>query len=67
MNDVQQLEFGPTKRTICIEGRIDESRQIRYLGEATQMFDGTWRCLAEVQGCLCLVQITLTGEGGRPL
>lgn len=63
-----QLELQPTpRREIEVDGRVDEKRNVRYLGTATQMFDGKWRCLADVCGALCLVEVTLTGEDGRPL
>ena len=63
-----QLELQPKpKREVDLDGRVDEKRNIHYLGSATQMFDGTWRCLANVDGYLCLVEVSLTDKDGRPL
>lgn len=32
---------------------------IRYIGEAVQQFDGTYRCLADVRGSLCVVEVKI--------
>jgi hypothetical protein len=48
-------------KEIDVDGHVDE-RGIRYLGKATRMPDGTWRCLADVLGALCLVEVTITLE-----
>lgn len=42
-----------------IDGYVD-SRGVRYLGKAVQQFDGTWHALADVFGCLCLVEVRIT-------
>ena len=39
--------------------RIVDSRGIMYLGDAVQQFDGTWRCLANVAGALCVVVVRI--------
>jgi hypothetical protein len=44
---------------IDVDGRMDR-HGIRYLGKAILMGDGTWRCLADVAGTLCVVEITIT-------
>jgi len=41
-----------------LDGMIDE-KGVRYLGSATRRPDGKWVCLAEVNGCLCLVEVKL--------
>ena len=35
------------------------SVQISYIGKATKQLDGSWRCLANVGGKLCLVEIKI--------
>lgn len=42
-----------------IDGHID-AKGIRYIGRATKMPDGTWRCLADVLGRLRCVEIYIT-------
>ena len=37
-----------------------ESKGVRFIGKAAKQEDGTWRCLAEVGGALCLVEVTIT-------
>jgi hypothetical protein len=44
---------------IDVDGHIDE-KGIRYLGKAAKQPDGTWRCLADVGGALCLVEVRIT-------
>lgn len=44
---------------IDIHDRVDEAKGIRYIGKARLGFDGLWRCLADVGGALCLVEITV--------
>lgn len=43
--------------------RYKDEYYIQYIGEAVQQFDGTWRCLANVGGALCVVEVSIT-EGG---
>jgi hypothetical protein len=47
-------------REVDIDGMVDERYGIRYIGKAVQMFDGTWRSLANVHGALCRVEVSLT-------
>lgn len=61
-----QLDFQGTRREIDIDGYIDR-KGIRYLGKAVQVFDGTWRCLADVNGCLCRVEVSLKDAQGNAL
>jgi hypothetical protein len=61
---MKQLELTTTTR-FSLEGHVD-ARGIRYLGEAALMGDGSWRCLADVGGCLCVVELRLTFTDGRP-
>lgn len=42
---------------IDLDGLVDEATGIRYLGKATRVFDGSWRCLACVGAALCLVEL----------
>ena len=58
----EQLELTTTTR-FNLEGHVD-ARGIRYLGEAALMGDGTWRCLAVVSDCLCVVEVRLTFPHG---
>ncbi len=43
---------------VDVDGYVD-ARGIRYFGKAARQEDGTWRCLADVDGMLCLVEVTL--------
>lgn len=50
---------------INVSGMIDaKNDHIRFLSEAVQQFDGTWRCVADVDGLLCWVQVTIKAKGG---
>ena len=43
-----------------LDGQIDGFQiGIQYLGKARRTFDGRWRCLANVGGALCLVEVTV--------
>lgn len=44
---------------IDLDGYVDE-RGIEYLGRAARQPDGTWRCAAVVESCLCVVELKLT-------
>jgi hypothetical protein len=44
---------------IDVDGLIDESTGIRYIGKAAKTFDGHWLCLANVGGALCRVELTV--------
>jgi hypothetical protein len=33
--------------------------EVEYLGRATQEWDGTWRCYALIDGCLCIVEVSI--------
>lgn len=57
---------------VDVDGRFDEKSGIMYIGKATRQEDGTWRCLANVGGALCLVEVsikwdpkTMIGEARR--
>jgi hypothetical protein len=43
---------------IDLDEHIDD-KGIRYIGKARRQPDGTWRCLAEVSGALCLVEVKI--------
>jgi hypothetical protein len=49
----------PTNMTLDVDGMKDPNKDITYIGKATQMDDGTWRCLANVAGALCLVEVNI--------
>ena len=63
-----QLELQPRDpRRVDVDKVLDCKRDyIQYIGEATQMFDGTWRCLANVGGALCVVEVSITFEEPTP-
>ena len=44
---------------ISVDDLVDEVRGIRYIGNAARQPDGTWRCLAEICGALCVVEVSL--------
>lgn len=44
---------------IDVDGVKDPKRDITYIGKATKV-DGKWICLANVEGTLCRVEITIT-------
>ena len=60
MDHTKQLELH-TNNTIDVDGRVD-STGVRFIGEAQQMGDGTWRCLADVGGALCVVEVKIQFE-----
>jgi len=45
-------------KELNVDGFIDE-RGIRYIGLATKRPTGQWVCLADVDGCLCLVEVKI--------
>ena len=49
------VEVDGLQDTRCVEG-------IEYWGRATRQPDGTYQCLANVGGALCLVEVTLTPD-----
>lgn len=44
---------------IDLDGVVDEKIGVRYLGKARRVFGGQWRCLADVGGALCVVEVTV--------
>lgn len=44
---------------IDLDDHVDD-KGIRYIGKARRQSDGTWRCLANVGGALCLVEVKIT-------
>lgn len=45
---------------VDVDGLIDErNRGIRYIGKALRKPDGKYQCLAAIESCLCLVEVTL--------
>lgn len=49
----------PGATEIDVDGLVDETTNVRYLGKATRGFDGRWTCLADVGGALCRVEVTV--------
>jgi hypothetical protein len=66
---MEQLEL-KTGEEIDIDGLIDyETRygRIRYVGKAYELANGSWRCLADVRGMLCRVEVKITlGDSDGP-
>ena len=44
---------------IDVDGLVDETTGIRYIGKATKTFDDHWLCLANIGGALCRVELTV--------
>jgi len=44
-----------------VDGRLD-AKGVMFLGTAKRQDDGTWRCLANVGGALCIVEPKITFE-----
>ena len=44
-----------------VDGHVDR-RGVQYIGKATRQPYGTWQCLANVGGALCIVECTVTIE-----
>ena len=53
------MESNPDKVELDVDGMADPNHNITYIGKATKMEDGTWRCLANVEGALCLVEVNI--------
>jgi len=49
--DVEMIELN-------LDNMIDE-KGVRYIGSAMRRPSGQWVCLADVNGCLCLVEVKL--------
>lgn len=45
---------------VDVDGIVDEQKNVRYMGTARRQEDGTWTCLANVSGALCIVEVTIT-------
>jgi hypothetical protein len=44
---------------IDVNGVIDATTGICYIGKASKLFDGRWLCLANVGGALCRVEVSV--------
>lgn len=53
-------------KTLKVEGMIDARGRIEFKGEAQRMEDGTWRCLAVVEGALCIVEVKIRPQDDVP-
>jgi hypothetical protein len=58
MNSTDGLEFD-------LDGHIDE-KGVKYIGKAIRK-DGQWRCLAQVDDALCVVEIKILDAAGVPI
>ena len=56
------MEIAKKPKEIDVDGIKDPNYEITYIGKATQMDDGTWRCLANVEGALCLVEVKISKD-----
>lgn len=56
----QQVTFDDVTE-IDLDGHVD-GKGVRYIGKANRHPDGTWRCLADVGGALCLVEVRIRPE-----
>lgn len=55
-----QLSLPFYGKQVKVDGIVDEARNVQYIGVATHYFDDVYRCLANVAGCLCVVEVRLT-------
>lgn len=46
---------------VAVDGIVD-AKGVRFLGKAKRQEDGTYRALADVQGCLCVVEARISFE-----
>jgi hypothetical protein len=63
------VEATPNTTEIDLHNVVDEKTGIRYIGKARREFGGQWRCLADVGGALCLVEVSFrptVHAGGDP-
>jgi hypothetical protein len=44
---------------MILDGYVDEAQGIHYIGEASQLPNGKWVCLANVRGALCRVEVSI--------
>jgi len=57
---VQALFVGHVAE-VDVDGYVDkENSAICYIGKARKQENGTWRALANVDGCLCIVECRVT-------
>lgn len=59
--DVLQPELPYVGRRIDINKR-SKHEEIQYIGEAQEQIDGTWNCLANINGMLCWVKVNIIFE-----
>lgn len=48
----------PQTDEVDVEGVVD-SKGVQFIGKAKRQSDGTWRCLANVGGAMCIVEVTV--------
>lgn len=60
----KQLGLPFLGREIDVDGHIDARKDgIKFIGKAVHVFDNTYRCLAEVAGAVCVVEVSVTWLG----
>lgn len=46
-------------KLVDLDGHID-AKGIEYIGKASLQANGLYKCMAVVEGCLCIVEVKLT-------
>ncbi len=46
--------------TVVVDGLYCRNAPIRCLGSATLCCNGLWRCLADVAGCLAVIEVRIS-------
>lgn len=64
MTEDRQLELDLYQEEFSLDGHID-TKGIRYIGSARKKNNGKWNCLADVDGALCVVELTLSFPVGK--
>jgi len=56
---MEQLSLAFYGKHIDVDGRQDRDGRITYRGKAMHVHDNTYRCLAQVDHALCVVEVTV--------
>lgn len=58
---MEQLELPLVyaKEEVTVDGIVDPTGYIRYIGKATRQPNGKWHCLAQVGSALCIVEVRI--------
>jgi len=46
-------------REISVDGYVDETKDVKYMGVAVHVFDDVYRCIAIISGCMCVVEVKI--------